>query len=215
MTRAKEKAASATDTPEDVLRKLASEDDELAILVARNPSAGPGLLADIYSQLQSSDYGLTAGCVVLESGRANSELLRRVIADFPDINEERDVDYPGETSYGVLLAQHKDTPLEVLGQLSESPYYLIRERLAMRPDLPKNIAARLASDESRLVRQVLASNPNLSAEELQVLATDTEPAVRFKVAMHPCASAQLLRLLEQDAVATVAMSAQSAPRSLS
>ncbi len=214
MTRAKEKAASSTDTPEDVLRKLSSEDDELAILVAGNPKAGPELLADIYSQLRSNDYGLTAGCIVLESGRANSELLRRVIEDFPDINEERDVDYPGKTSYGVLLAQHQDTPLEVLGLLSESPYYLVRERLAMRADLPKNIAERLARDESRFVRQVLASNPNLSAEELQVLATDTEPAVRLKVAIHPCASAQLLRLLGQDALAIVAMSAQSAPGSL-
>jgi hypothetical protein len=185
MMRSKEKAAVSTDTPQDVLRKLAGEDDELAILVARNPNAGPDLLANIYSRLQSNAYGLTAGCIVLESGLANFELLLRVIADFPDVNEERDVDYPGERSYGVLLAQHKDTPLEVLGQLSESPYYLVREQLALRPDLPKNIATRLASDKSRLVRQVLASNPNLSVAELQMLATDSEPAVRFKVALHP------------------------------
>lgn len=210
MTRSKEKAASSADTPEDVLRKLASEDDDLAMLVARNQSAGPELLADIYSQLRSNDYGLTAGCTVLESRRTNSELLRRVIADFPDINEERDVDYPGETSYGVLLAQHQDTPLEVLGQLSESPYYMVREQIAIRPDLPENIVARLATDESRLVRQVLAGNPNLSVEELQILATDVEPAIRFKVTLHPCASEQLLRVLAKDSVAIVAMSAQSA-----
>lgn len=214
MTRAKEKTASSKNTPEDVLRKLASEDDELAILVAGNPIAGPELLADIYSQLSSNGYGLTTGCIVLESDRVNSELLRRIIADFPDINEERDVDYPGRTSYSVLLAQHQDTPLEVLEQLSESPYYLVRERLAMRPDLPKNIAERLARDANRFVRQVLASNPNLSAAELQVLATDSEPAVRLKVAVHPCASAQLLRLLGRDAVPIVAMAAQSAPGSL-
>ena len=210
MTRSKEKAASSADTSNEVLRKLASEDDELAMLVARNHNAGPDLLADIYSQLRSNDYGLTAGCTVLESGRANSELVRRVIADFPDINEERDEDYPGETSYGVLLSQHQHTPLEVLDQLADSPYYLVREELARRTDLRSSISTKLANDGSRWVRQVLSGNPNLSIAELQILAIDTEPAIRFKVTQHPCASEPLLRLLAKDSVSIVAMSAQIA-----
>ena len=209
MGKSKAKIASNESTPSEVLRKLAHSDDELAMLVAANNNCESELLSDIYDQLISNDFRLEAACIILKNGRADVSLMERVLADFPGLSEQRDVDYPAETSYGVLLAQHPNTPISAIEILSKSPYYFIRECVALRSGLPKHIRQWLAVDEHRSVRQILASNPTLETAELQVLAVDLDPTIRFKVTFHKNTSVSVLRNLANDSVAAVAMSAQS------
>jgi hypothetical protein len=209
MVKSKAKIASNDGTPSEVLRKLANSDDELARLVAGNSNCDSELLADIYDQLISNDFGIEAACIILKNGRADASLMGRVLADFPGINEGRDVDYPAESSFGVLLAQHPNTPVQVIEMLCKSPFYFIRERIALRKELPELILQRLISDEHRSVRQMLASNPHIELSGLQILATDLDPTIRYKVALHNKSSESLLRMLVSDAVAIVAMAAQS------
>lgn len=207
MSRSKTKLAISPNTPIDVLWKLAMEDDELAILVASNPRCGDELVGRIYSLLLSQNYDLSAACEVLEGGNVSPTLLLKILDDFPDLNEERDVDYPGETSYGVLLAQHPDTPMLILEKLVVSPYYLVRERLSLRADLPLHVLEKLVRDECFWVRQELVCNPVLSPSGLQILAKDADPTIRFKVAVHPNATKEILELLATDNVKEISRAA--------
>lgn len=207
MSRSKMKQATSPKTPAEVLMKLAMEDDELAILVARNPNCNDEIAAQIYSLLLSHHYDLSAACIVLEGGNVSPTLLQKILDDFPDLNEERDVDYPGETSYGVLLAQHPDTPTLILEKLVDSPYYLVRERLSLRADLPLHVLEKLVKDECFWVRQEIVCNPALPAAGLQILANDADPSIRFKVAVHPNATKEILQSLSLDSANVVSRAA--------
>lgn len=207
MSRSKSKLAISPNTPADVLWELAMEDDELAVLVASNPGCGDELVARIYSLLLSQNYELSAACVVLEGGNVSPTLLQKILDDFPGLNEERDVDYPGETSYGVLLAQHPDTPTLILEKLVESPYYLVRERLGLRADLPLHVSEKLVRDECFWVREEIACNPVLSPSGLLILAKDADPSIRLKVAVHPNATKEILESLSTDCIKEVSRAA--------
>ena len=205
-------AASSTATQEE-LWEVAQKDSEYAEIVAKNTTTGPDLLKNIYSLLRKVDSQISAACSVLGSPSADAGFITEIFKETKDIFEDRDVDYPEQTSFQVLLSKHQNASSEIIEALLHSPYYMVREKLAARSDLPVEMAEKLAQDESRHVREILAGNKYVSDGVLNILVSDLEPSVRFNLALNPTTSSAAILQLMKDSNETIRFVAETRPAS--
>lgn len=207
------KLAASTNITQEELWEVAQRDSAYAEIVAHNTAAGSDLLRKIYVLLSAADSPISAACSVLGNPSTDIGFITEIFKEFEDIFEDRDVDYPEQTSFQVLLSKHQNISSEIIETLWKSPYYMVRERLAARTDLPAKIAEKLAKDESRHVREILAGNKYVTDEVLNILVSDIEPSIRLKLALNPKTSSVAIRQLMEDSNQTIRFAAETRPAS--
>jgi hypothetical protein len=208
-----EKLAASSNSTQEELWEVAQKDSAYAEIVAHNTAAGSDLLRKIYALLSEVDSPISAACLVLGNPSTDIGLITEIFKEVKDIFEDRDVDYPEQTSFQVLLSKHQNVSSEIIEVLSDSPYYMVRERLAARTDLTAKIAEKLAKDGSRHVREILAGNKYVTEEVLDILVSDVEPSIRLKLALNPTTSSGAILLLVEDSNKTIRLAAETRPAS--
>lgn len=204
-----EKLAMSLDTTQEQFLDLLEKDLEYSNLIAKNPVADIVVLRKIYELLKEELSPLSAASKVLCSPNIDDALISEVIKDSPQLEPEGDVDYPENTCYPVLLAKHPKTPIECIVKLAQSPWYMVREKVAGRADLTQDVMDILVRDNICHVRHILAANPYVSSSILDLLANDKDPTTRLKVVLNPNVSIQTIKLLSKDVNEIVGLAALS------
>lgn len=206
-----ERLASSPSTTSEKLLALVARDPEYASRVVKNPSVDVETLRKIFDLLKDQYSPEFAAAMVLSSPFANAALIREIYADCPGIHIEEDDDYPEETSYSVSMAKNSATPADLIAKLVESPFYMVREKLAARHDLEAEIALKLAKDPVAHVRRILAANDQCPKKVLDLLSNDIDPTTLLKVAMNPNTTLRALRELASDPDDTVRLAILTNP----
>jgi len=206
-----EKLAASPETPLEVLLELVKKGAEIASNVISNPAINLTTLRKIFLLLQE-EYRLEGAAVmVLESPCIDEAFILEIYSACPDIHSETGDDHPEENDYPVQLAKHPSTPAEIITKLAESPFYMVRERLAARGDLVNAVVLRLAKDPNVQVRRILATNSSVNAGILDLLAKDSDQTVLLKVALNSHTSTRALHMLAVNPNESIKFAALSSP----
>jgi hypothetical protein len=204
-----EKLAMSLDTTQEQFFELIDKDYEYCMLIVKNTSANIMVLRKIYDVLKEVLSPLSAASKVLSNPNVDDALISEIINNSPELEPEGDVDYPENTCYPVLLAKHTKTPIESIVKLAQSPWYMVREKVAGRDDLTQEVMDILVRDNICHVRHILAANPYVSSSILDLLANDKDPTTRLKVVLNPNVSIQTIKLLSKDVNEIVCLAALS------
>ena len=112
----------------------------------------------------------------------------------------------------IAVAEHPNTPVEILHSLAQDKDGVVRWKVAENPKTPVEILQSLAQDENDDVRFEVAGNSNTPVEALQSLAQDEIWFVRWVVAGNDNASVKTLQSLDRDRNEMVREKADSALR---
>ena len=165
-----------------------SEDADLGVRVAKHPNTPPETLA----WLLASDHPKvrTAALQNPKTPKAFYQLLVRACGD-PDLAElsasgalsREEFERLAQHNFfaRVIVANHPESPTELLLALSQDLHHYVRRVLARHPRLPLEAQHALLNASGYLVpgRVHLLENPALAPEIVAQLASDSVPAVQF------------------------------------
>ena len=176
-----EDIAKNPSTPVDVLRTLASDENEYVRGgVARNPSTPVDLLT-----IQASDARSYVRGGVARNPSTPVSLLT-ILASDADMRVRR-----GAT-------ENPSTPADSLRTLASDADEVVRGGAAANPSTPVEVLRTLASDEGDYVRWGVALNPSTPVDLLTILASDADERVRASVSTNPSTPVDVLRKLTSD-----------------
>lgn len=80
------------------------------------------------------------------------------------------------------VAENKNTPIEVLVELSKDDFNFVRKSIAENVNIPSDILNKLSDDVDESVRSLIVKNPNTTSETLNKLSEHEYNVVRENVA---------------------------------
>lgn len=212
--------ARAPHTPSWLLGQLATESPELALAVAANPSAPPGLLRRLASR---GEPALARAVCLNPSTPAHVayRLAEQFVADFAATPRGTslfsawpgvEVRVPRAPILRALLGS-PEAPAYWVRQAAEHPYPGVRAALAGRADLTPELLGRFLTDPDPRVRAAAVSaHPEAPPSELARLAQDLWPRVRVAVARSPTTPDAARVLLARDADWAVLVAVSECPQ---
>lgn len=96
------------------------------------------------------------------------------------------------------VAKNRNSPPELLEQLSHETLQRIREEIASNPSTPPEVLERLSTEPDKDLRRQVAKNPNAPSRVLERLSLDNDFAIRAIVGLNPSSPPELLMKLAED-----------------
>jgi len=179
--------AANENTPADILRELALNEDSLVRQkVAMNPNTPTEVLLDLGAEFPNE--------------LMDNIVFHLFVLEKPNLAEE----IPIKTLVSIIETKRK-IPVSFIDRLAKpwkSRHYWgnreLGKSIILHPQTPINVLE-LLYKSSRWFGRYIARNPNLKAEYLEKLARDRDYKVRYYVAKHPNTSGKTLDLLVKDA----------------
>nr|SBO91801.1 FOG: HEAT repeat [Nonomuraea gerenzanensis] len=142
--------------------------------------------------------------------RSTDEVLRRLLAECPVLDEETNATLAADPSADVrgALAAHTDDP-HLLATLMTDADPKVRAHATQNPLTTLDDHRLLANDRSALVRAAAVKSDRLPLDELLRLTRDRSINVRWWLATWPSTPRAVLRLLAEDPHPEVASQAQA------
>ena len=166
-----------------VLRTLADAPArEVRALVAANPAADRALLGQLAEDADSAVRQYVASnpatprdiLLQLRSGDADGSLQFSLLMNPNWTTAELREMFAEPNSPQLPFAMNRNTPPEILEQLSRSTEGTTRSWLALNPSISPSIASTLSLDSDRVVRHGVATNPATPTSVLHRLQRDPE-----------------------------------------
>ncbi|MGN9786448.1 hypothetical protein ACTMTF_33835 [Nonomuraea sp. ZG12] len=145
--------------------------------------------------------------------RSTDEVLRRLLAERPGLDEETNATLAADASPEVRagLAAHTDDP-DLLAESIRDPDPKVRVGAARNPHLTPDHLRLLVDDRIAAVRMVTMESDRLPHDALPRLAHDRSIQVRLWLAALPTTPEAVLRILAEDPHPDVAGQARAAVR---
>ena len=207
MTDVRRKIALRTDLPEDMIRKLADDEDEY---VRSNISNARNLPEDIVRKF-ANDNIPTVRISIANNSNLSEDLIRKlaedtdgrvrkVIAKHPSLPEDliRKLAEDREEWVKIEISQRPSLPEDLIRKIAEDKSELVRYNISYRHKLPEDVARKLAEDESEAIRQTISENPSLPEDLVKKLAKDESRSVRYAIASRKDLPEDLIRKLAND-----------------
>lgn len=196
--------AANTATPEEIVERLAADDDPAVRHVTNH------VLVHVWDHNDDEDLRAasnpdTPPDEMIKLGRYGSPEVQERVAKNPSAPaaalDAMVVDRIGDPSawyMNRLVAEHLNASQETLVRLAGDANEDVREQVAANLNTSQETLLRLAGDPNRYVRGRVAESPNASKRALEVLADDVEPWVRGQVAANSNTPKATLALLADD-----------------
>ena len=208
--------ASNPNTPNEVIERLAQEDDDD---VAACIAGRQGLPRALLESLAGHHRDLVHNAIFLnkDAGTLRSLYYRAGAADLlrrtkdkalkkltsPDLSmsleELTSLSKAGDYAR-CLVAGHPNTPEELLARLAIAHHEEVRGAVARNPNTPAQVLLLMKKEPSNGLRELLVRHPNTPLELFWSLASDRELDVKLAVASHAKTPQAILKyLFEQGA----------------
>lgn len=173
--------AKNSNTPVELLKKLATDEDSV---VRRDVAGNSNTPGELLKKL-ATDKDLGVSIEVAKNSNTPVELLEKLATD-------------KDSGVRMAVAVNSNTPDELLEKLATDKDSVVRRAIA--GNTPVELLKKLATDKERYVRVAVALSSNTSVELLKKLATDKDSDVRKAVARNPSTPLKILKRLAVDKI---------------
>jgi hypothetical protein len=175
--------AKNSNTPVELLKKLATDEDSV---VRRDVAGNSNTPGELLKKL-ATDKDLGVSIEVALSSNTSVELLKKLATD-------------KESYVRLAVAKNSNTPTELLKKLEADKDSDVHRAVAGNSNTPLELMKKLVTDKDSDVRREVAKNSNTPVELLKKLATDKDSDVRKAVARNPSTPLKILKRLAVDKI---------------